>query len=147
MPKCKLCGDVFVVPKGVSKKVYCSPGCQAEANRIRAREKYRARKENRDEEKPKHCLVCGAKLNGKQKMYCSKECSRKESMRRRAEGIVSKAPNKYICRRVKTCRYGMDLGGSFICGYILYTGHSRPSYPLQCEFYEERERRKGNADI
>lgn len=122
---CPICESEFIKTRN---RVYCSPECNAEANRRRAKQRYHNKMKN-------CCLWCG---KSSRLAFCSDKCKTEYSTQRELDHLIRSTDdaNRYICKKTHSCRYGLEN----ICGYILFTGHSRPCYPSECVYYERKER-------
>ena len=98
----------------------------------------------------RNCTVCGKRFIAKN--YNSIRCfecqakhkaqqEREKRQRRRDEKNKGK-DTRNICRKMKTCKYGIKTGGIYICDYLAQEGRKRPCPAGQCTEYQKVSRKR-----
>lgn len=87
MPACKKCGKEFKI-RFRSNEKFCSQECCKAFHGIK-------------EKKELFCVVCGVKLRGKSKKYCSESCARKAAILRNMKQMKESSELKGTSRAPK----------------------------------------------
>ena len=107
----------------------------------------------------RNCVDCGKRFVAKHKwavrcLDCrsvhrrelAKERARKQAEVKRAEEPKVVEDNINICKKIKSCRYGIRAGGIDICDYLEQEGERRPCPAGRCTEFKRKTRRGGESD-
>lgn len=118
---CPVCGKEIDFDHRANK--YCSSSCAAKVNNTLYPKKKKLNSGKRDypetrkyEENGLYCVVCGEKLTGNQKKFCSERCKRKYYSYQNYQTSHSRKNDEL--GTIKKYEYIMRLGGKCsVCGY------------------------------
>ena len=96
------------------------------------------------------CIVCGKKFIAKN--YNSVRCfecqaihkaqTERERLQRIRDEKNKRINSLHICKKIKTCKYGVRVGGIDVCDYLAQEGRKRPCPAGQCTEYKRVSRKQ-----
>lgn len=93
---CKYCGKEFKITFNY-KKEFCSHDCVQRYHREKNRKK-------------RYCIVCGAEITGRRRVYCSEECLAKKQLENKKESYSCMIPKDLPKRRrKKSAKWAKEL--------------------------------------